>query len=178
MKSKRTLLIVVATMLAVSACSYSEEERPQSPPASVVPVPQREPLNVAPAPAVLQGPAPTIDAVSLKKRIDVGEKTTIVCVRSADTEPVIKGAVKVDEDSIVTWAEKLKKDAFLAVYCTCNEDQASNRAVHQLRENGYENAFVIEHGLKAWTAAGGAVTGGVPPKAPAAVPPKAPAKAK
>jgi rhodanese-related sulfurtransferase len=167
MSSRSHVTLVVVALVAFwagsSACSPADDRASQSPPSQLMPVPKRTNEN---APAAPVGPVvPTITAADLKKRIDEGQKTTIVCVHSGLEEPRIKGAIDVDEDDVVEWAKKLPKDSFIAVYCSCPADQASNRSVLELRANGYENAVVIEKGVKAWVAAGYPVTGG---KAPAA----------
>jgi rhodanese-related sulfurtransferase len=162
MKLKVAVAMALGLALTASACSY-EEERPARPSIEVMPVPSRVDPN-APTSHVLPPAPPMIDATALKARLDSKKKTTIVCTRSADDQPVIKGAIMVEEDSIVDWAKKFPKDAFIAVYCTCTEDQSSSRAVRLLRDAGYENSFVIERGLKAWLAIDGPVTGGKPAK--------------
>jgi rhodanese-related sulfurtransferase len=175
MKSKLAVLVVGALFLALTGCS--SEEAPDKPQGDqFLQIAPRTNANVqqAAAPEI-----PTIDATTLKKRIDAGERATIVCTRSSDAQPLIKGAIRVDEDSILTWADKVPKTTFLAVYCTCPEDQAAVRAVRQLRDNGYENAYVIERGVKAWIAAGGPVTGGTAPAKDSTKPPtQPPAKSK
>jgi rhodanese-related sulfurtransferase len=175
MEAKRTALIALATMLGLSACSYTEEKPPSQPAAEIVPVPSRTSANVNENPdAPPRIPVPTaqkVDAASLKKRIESGQKTTIVCTRSAESEPLIRGAIRVEEDTILDWAKNVPKDAYIAVYCTCTDDQSSTRTAHVLRENGYENAFVLEGGLKSWNAVAGPVTGGAkqaPKQAPKA----------
>jgi len=159
MNSKLLAVLVGALFLLPTAC-LSEESADKPAQDQLLQAPKRlSPANVPPpAPET-----PSIDAVALKERVDSKQKTTIVCARSADSEPLIKGAIRVDEDSIVTWSDKMPKDAFIAIYCTCPEDQASKRSVRQLRENGFENAFVLENGLKGWLAIGGPTTGGSSP---------------
>ena len=48
----------------------------------------------------------------------------------------------------------LAKDAVLAVYCACPNDETSIRVAGELRKAGWVNARVIEGGWNAWLNAG------------------------
>ncbi len=64
------------------------------------------------------GVARRITAEEVKKRIDAGQKVTILDTRSKFVGPKVKGAAHVPEAEIDAWAKDVPKDTFIVAYCT------------------------------------------------------------
>lgn len=69
------------------------------------------------APAFDPGVARRITPDEVKRRRDAGEKAIIVDTRSAGSV-IAKGAVRVPNDRIDTWAKDIPKNALIVTYCT------------------------------------------------------------
>src|SRR3954453_19048104 len=48
----------------------------------------------------------------------------------------------------------LPKDREIIFYCSCPHDEAATRLAEQYRAKGFQNAEILEGGVKAWTGAG------------------------
>ena len=65
----------------------------------------------------------------------------------------IKGAIRLEPNTMASMLWTLDKDKKIYLYCTCVNEGTSSKVAHLLRENGFE-AYVIVGGLKAWLKAG------------------------
>ena len=70
---------------------------------------------------------------------------------------VIPGAVWKDPQAVETWAAELPAGAPVVVYCV-HGHEVSRGVVDRLRGLGFD-AALVEGGIEAWEAAGGAVVG-------------------
>ncbi len=93
-------------------------------------------------------------AEELKKRIDAGEKVVVVDGRSQLDGEIMKGAVHVTEEDLVSWSDSAPKDVPLVFYCTCEDDGIAINDVIGLQNLGFTNAYYLEGGLEAARKAG------------------------
>jgi hypothetical protein len=59
-----------------------------------------------------------MDVVEVKKRLDAGQKITIIDTRSKFSGPMVKGAERVSYDKLDAWAKTMPKDTLILAYCT------------------------------------------------------------
>ena len=65
----------------------------------------------------------------------------------------IRGARRIDPDTIEDAYRHLPEERPILTYCTCDNDEISARIAYFLRQHGYE-AYAIAGGLPAWQEAG------------------------
>ena len=130
-----TILIALscATLVRADARNLRYESRPISPAAS---------------------DKPQIMATELKKKVDQGEKVTIIDARHDLGGQIVKGAIHVPIDKLEDWAKNIDKDAMIVTYCTCPHDEAADAEVEKLRQMGFKNSFALSGGLEAARIAG------------------------
>jgi len=97
---------------------------------------------------------PSITAKDLKRRLDAGEKITIIDARSSLGGQIIKGAIHVPMDKLEDWAKDVDKNAIIVTYCTCPHDEAADAEVRKLQEMGFKNAYALSGGLDAARSSG------------------------
>src|SRR5947207_2069109 len=130
-----TILIALscATLVRADARNLRYESRPISPAAS---------------------DKPQIMATELKKKVDQGEKVTIIDARHDLGGQIVKGAIHVPIDKLEDWAKNIDKDAMIVTYCTCPHDEAADAEVEKLRQMDFKNSFALSGGLEAARIAG------------------------
>ncbi len=106
----RLLTATVATVLAAGSGLAQQ-------PAAPKPAPVSAPAQVTTAPFDVTV-ARRMSAEDVKKRIDAGEKITIIDTRSKFSGPMVKGAQLVPVDKVPEWSKDLPKDTFILAYCT------------------------------------------------------------
>lgn len=93
-------------------------------------------------------------AEELKKRLDAGEKVLVVDGRSELDGQIVKGAVQVTMENLVSWSDSAPKDVPLVFYCTCDDDGVAISDVVGLQNLGFTNAYYLQGGLDAARKAG------------------------
>jgi len=78
----------------------------------------------------------------------------VIDVRTAkaweDCDSKITGAGREDPSKLSTWADHYAKDKTIVFYCSCDNDGTSKHVVKQLRSQGFEDAYALTGGWKAW----------------------------
>lgn len=113
----RILTAALATAVAAGAALAQQPVQPSpGAPSKTAPVlASQAPAPVAPFDATV---ARRMTADDVKKRIDAGEKITIIDTRSKFSGPMVKGAELVPTDRVAEWSRNLPKDTFILAYCT------------------------------------------------------------
>jgi len=95
-----------------------------------------------------------MSASELKAKLDNDESVIILDARKELSGEMIKSAIHVPLNQVEEWAKSADKNSLIVAYCTCPHDEASQAAVHTLRQLGFENAFSLIGGLAAARRAG------------------------
>jgi membrane protein DedA with SNARE-associated domain/rhodanese-related sulfurtransferase len=95
-----------------------------------------------------------ISVEDLKKKIDGGERLTIVDLRrtvdfEADPEK-IPGALRMDSHELRDKSKRLPRDHEVILYCTCPNEATSASLALLLRKKGIKHIRPLKGGLKAW----------------------------
>ena len=67
-----------------------------------------------------------------------------------DCDSKITGARREDPAKLSTWAEYYGKDKTIVLYCSCDNEGTSRHVAKQLRAGGFEDAYALTGGWKAW----------------------------
>ena len=67
-----------------------------------------------------------------------------------DCDSKITGARREDPAKLSTWTEHYAKDKTIVLYCSCDNEGTSKHVVKQLRSEGFEDAYALTGGWKAW----------------------------
>lgn len=163
------LIVASAVLLLVPATALAQKQKrakPKPKPARVAPK-KVAAKKAAPAEEaaekrrVISTPAPfnlrvarRMTAEDVLARREEGQSITVVDTRSKFTGPVARGAVNLTDDKLAVWSKGMPKDTLIVAYCTCHDEHAAARAVLELQQRGFTNAFALQGGLSAWQAAG------------------------
>jgi rhodanese-related sulfurtransferase len=102
----------------------------------------------------------TLTCAALKALAASRESITVLDVRrrpAFETDPrLIPGSVWKDPEQVTNWAAGLNREGSIVVYCV-HGHEVSHGAVDRLRALGFQ-AALLEGGIDAWKASGGAVT--------------------
>jgi len=99
----------------------------------------------------------TIDAQTLKSRLDAGEDLTLVETLDPPyfRKAHLPGAINIPTDQIAQDAPRqLDPDDTIVVYCANTECSASPRAAEELARMGYKRVIDFEAGKQGWEEAG------------------------
>lgn len=101
-----------------------------------------------------------IAPADLRKRVDAGTAVTMLDLRPKqeyDRSNIrLPGSIRTDAEQLAGSAS-WPRDRLTVAYCGTPNEEISARAVQKLRDLGFNDAFALEGGTTAWTAAGGQV---------------------
>jgi len=102
-----------------------------------------------------------ISAGELKRKIEAGEKFTLVDVRGETAYKIehIKGASSLPLTEIEKAGEMFRKDEEIVVYCGSYDCLASDTAAKRLIEMGFTNITRYPGGIKEWRELGSPTEG-------------------
>jgi rhodanese-related sulfurtransferase len=95
------------------------------------------------------------------RRLESGQAVLVLDVRSPQgwesSCTKIQGAIRIPPEGFEidpSWP----KDRFTLAYCTCpREDDACQKAVQELRREGFRQAYALQGGFEAWQRAAGPI---------------------
>lgn len=67
-----------------------------------------------------------------------------------DCDTKITGARREDPAKVSTWIDGYPKGKTLVFYCSCDNEGTSKHVAKQLRAGGFEDAYALTGGWKAW----------------------------
>jgi rhodanese-related sulfurtransferase len=102
-------------------------------------------------------PSNKISPEEANARALAGEPIIFVDARNskawASSDRKIPGARRVPPDEVDRHLNKIDRAQTVICYCTCPNEESSNRVAQRLTEHGYERVFAIRGGFDAWVAA-------------------------
>jgi len=102
-------------------------------------------------------PSNKISPEEANARALAGEPIMFVDARNpkawGSSDRKIPGAIRVPADDVDRHLDEIDREQTVICYCTCPNEESSNRVAQKLTQHGYERVFALRGGFGAWVAA-------------------------